>query len=60
VKENSAAPVPVSPVSSRDPLESLTLVPYGAAKLRVTAFPFLQEKSQCSTQTAELLRLGTK
>ena len=45
--DNSAAPVPDSPVHTRDPLERLTLVPYGAAKLRITAFPFLDEKSQC-------------
>ena len=32
---------PVSPVVSESPLEALTLVPYGAAKLRVTAFPSL-------------------
>ena len=45
--ENSAAAVPLSPVRSEERLEKLTLVPYGAAKLRVTAFPFLQEKSAC-------------
>jgi hypothetical protein len=45
--ENSAGPVPVSPVTSQDPLQTLTLVPYGAAKLRITAFPYLKEKSAC-------------
>lgn len=35
----SAAPPPQSPVASGTPAESLALVPYGAAKLRVTAFP---------------------
>ena len=45
--ENSAAVVPLSPVRSEERLEQLTLVPYGAAKLRVTAFPFLQERSAC-------------
>jgi hypothetical protein len=38
--ENSAGPLPVSPVRSTRPEETLTLIPYGAAKLRVTAFPF--------------------
>ena len=37
-----ANPVPVSPVSSDQPDEAITLVPYGAAKLRITAFPQLQ------------------
>jgi hypothetical protein len=35
----SAAPPPPSPVSSQAPEETLTLIPYGCAKLRVTAFP---------------------
>ena len=35
----SAGPLPVSPVSSKEPVEKLTLLPYGSAKLRITAFP---------------------
>lgn len=35
----SAGPLPASPVSSREPVETITLVPYGAARLRITAFP---------------------
>ena len=49
IVENSAGPVPQSPVTSQDPLQVLTLVPYGAAKLRITAFPYLGEKSQCGS-----------
>ncbi len=38
---NSAGPMPPSPVTSQEPLETLTLIPYGSAKLRITAFPWL-------------------
>ena len=38
-----ANPVPQSPVASDQPQEQLTLVPYAAAKLRITAFPQLKE-----------------
>jgi hypothetical protein len=39
--QDSPGPIPVSPVTSRRPEETVTLVPYGAAKLRITAFPYL-------------------
>jgi DUF1680 family protein len=38
-QEGSAGPLPASPVESSDKIEKLTLLPYGAAKLRITAFP---------------------
>jgi hypothetical protein len=50
MQENSAGPVPLSPVKSESTLQTLTLVPYGAAKLRVTAFPYLNEKSKCGSE----------
>ncbi|MBO0719651.1 MAG: glycoside hydrolase family 127 protein [Blastocatellia bacterium] len=43
--EASAGPLPVSPVTSSEAEETLTLIPYGSAKLRITAFPYLAVKS---------------
>ena len=43
VENGSAGPLPESPVASHEPEEKLTLVPYGAAKLRITAFPQLRK-----------------
>ena len=42
-EDGAANTVPPSPVSSDQPDESITLIPYAAAKLRITAFP------QCKT-----------
>lgn len=43
LEHNAAGPLPVSPVSSTQPLEELTLIPYGCTNLRVTEFPVLGE-----------------
>ena len=37
-----AAPVPAGIQQSGEPEETLTLIPYAAAKLRITAFPQLE------------------
>jgi len=42
--EGSAGPLPPSPVTTNEAEETLTLVPYGSAKLRITAFPYLAVK----------------
>ena len=39
VQDGVAPPPPASPASSQSALQTLTLVPYGTARLRVTAFP---------------------
>ena len=54
-EENSAGPVPASPVESKAELKELTLIPYGAAKLRITAFPYLKQASKCQSVSAALL-----
>ncbi len=38
-EDGAADPLPQSPVASDQPEETVTLVPYAAAKLRITAFP---------------------
>ncbi len=38
-EDGAADPLPQSPVASDQPEVTLTLIPYAAAKLRVTAFP---------------------
>jgi hypothetical protein len=42
--DNSAGPLPQSPVKASGPARDVTLIPYGAAKLRITEFPEVQQK----------------
>ncbi len=43
--DDTAGPLPKSPVKSSSAEETVTLVPYGAAKLRITAFPEIVQES---------------
>jgi hypothetical protein len=50
IVDDSAGPLPVSPVTTKQAEETVTLIPYGAAKLRVTAFPYMLEGTQPQVQ----------
>ena len=41
LEHNAAGTLPESPVTSTQPLEDLTFIPYGCTNLRVTEFPVL-------------------
>jgi DUF1680 family protein len=41
IEHNAAGPLPESPIRSNEPLQELTLLPYGCTNLRVTEFPTL-------------------
>ena len=43
--DGAANPLPVSPVAAEQQQETLSLIPYAAAKLRITAFPQLKSRS---------------
>jgi uncharacterized protein len=45
MENGSAGALPASPVSSSEPLEELTLIPYGCTNLRITEFPVLEQTS---------------
>jgi len=44
-EDGAANPPPQSPVNSGQPEETVVLIPYAAAKLRITAFPLLKNNS---------------
>ena len=49
-EDNVADPVPQSPVKITEQEETISLIPYAAAKLRITAFPVLASDSAGATE----------
>jgi len=45
IETNAAGPLPESPVGSNQPLDKITLLPYGCTHLRITEFPLLQNSA---------------
>lgn len=52
VFENSAGPLPQSPVAATSPRTKLILIPYASAKLRITAFPVAAPALQSAKPTS--------
>lgn len=43
LEDGNTSPLPASPAASTQPVETLTLIPYGSAKLRITEFPLVSK-----------------
>lgn len=52
LEQGTAGPIPFSPASSGEPLEQVTLIPYGASNLRITEFPTLDPEQQGGAHVA--------
>ncbi len=42
MQHNAAGTLPESPVTSEEPIQELTLIPYGCTNLRITEFPLIE------------------
>lgn len=56
--DNSAGPLPASPVTSDSVEEDLTLVPYGCARLRVAEMPYYRPEEDKTVETRVIVGQG--
>jgi hypothetical protein len=46
IQDSMVNPLPVSPVTTKEPVEELTLIPMGCARLRISCFPVCKKQSE--------------
>jgi uncharacterized protein len=53
LEDDSAGVLPISPLVSKAPQETIELIPYAAAKLRITNFPWIEKAPSSANTTVE-------